>query len=185
MYGVTRNDAETFLQMDGFWNPACTTDALIAAFGSDNWQVQQAAASAVGDRGLVDLLPAMVSLLEQQDRLPVYGCPDVWEMSGAKSVDERETWRCRFRVKQAILIAMLRCVEHAGPGIIDDTLLRRLLELAVSQEEDYPVRMAACELLGRLDRPPVRAVLEAAAADGEWCTATTARKSLVRLGKKV
>jgi hypothetical protein len=130
MYTETRNDLETFLQMDSFW----TADeaALAAAMSNDNWQVQQAALAAIGDRGLRDMLPTVVDALKQQNDMGVYDCPDEWELDGTTNMNERETWRCRFRVKQAAIIAIGKCIDAHGSDLID----------------------------------------------GEWCTATTARKSI-------
>jgi len=69
MYTATRNDLHTFLAIDAFWRSATPLATLIAALNSDNWQVQQAALSAIGDRGETDALAAVEALLEIQDAL--------------------------------------------------------------------------------------------------------------------
>jgi HEAT repeat protein len=181
-YAHTRNDLATFLEIDAFWSPDSPVSTLTAALDSDNWQVQQAALSAIGDRAETEALPAIEALLAAQDEMGVYACPDQWTFDGAEDVAEREMWRCRFRVKQAALIALTRCVEAAGAAILSESLAARAAAYVTSQADDYPVRVAAGELLGHVDTPASRASLEAASTDGEWCTAATARRSLARLG---
>ncbi len=178
MYSATRNDIETLVRMDGFWKADTPVADLIAALDNDNWQIQQAALLAIGDRGEIETLPAIEALLAVQDGLGIYACPEEWNFDDAKDEAEKEMWRCRFRVKQAALLAIGRCVDRHGPDIVGAALLQRLMDYAVSQENDYPVRIAACEVLGRLKRPESKATLEQAASDGEWCTAMTAKKSL-------
>lgn len=178
MYTTTRNDLATFLQMDAFGDVETPVDKLEAALNDNNWQVQQAALSAIGDRGESSAIPVIAATLEAQDKLPVYRCSDEWGLDSAKDENEAETWRCRFRVKQAALLAISKCVDKSGPAAVDDNLCQKIMDYALNQDEDYPVRMAACELLGKLKRPETRSVLEQAAHDGEWCTATTAKEAL-------
>lgn len=180
MYTTTRNDLETFLSMDVFWNPGTSLEALVAALESDNWQVQQAALAALGDRAESAALTAIEALLAQQDTLGVYDCPEEWDLDAAANAAEREAWRCRFRVKQAALIAIGKMVATCGPDIVGEPLFSRVKRYAVSQEDDYAVRVAACDLLGKLGRPEAVETLKQATGDGEWCTATTARKSLLK-----
>lgn len=177
MYTQTRNDLATFLTMDAFWDPATPVSVLLDSLHADNWQVQQAGLAALGDRGETEALPEIEALLETQDKLGLYDCPYEWDLVSAPDSSEKETRRCRYRVKQAALIAILRCVEQDGPGIIEDSLLDKLHRYAVSREEDYPVRVAACDLLVALKRPESRPVLELASKDGEWCTATVAARA--------
>jgi|GEM_PF-1084216 len=178
MYTQTRNDLATFLTVDAFWDRGTPVSELLAALHADNWQVQLASLAALGDRRDVEALSAVEALLETQDTLGVYDCPDEWDLNSTSESSEKEIWRCRYRVKQAALIAILRCVEQHGPGIIEEALLEKLHHYAISQEEDYPVRVAACELLGALKHPTSGPVLAAASKDGEWCTATVATRAL-------
>jgi HEAT repeat protein len=178
MYSSTRNDLDTFLAMDAFWRPDTPLTALTEVLKSDNWQVQQAVCTAIGDRGEAEALPAIADLLDAQDALGVYACPDEWDFDAAGSESERETWRCRFRVKQAALLAIGGCVARHGAGVVSDALREHIERYAVSQDEDYPVRAAACDLLGAIGHPASRPILERAATDGEWCTATAASKAL-------
>lgn len=182
MYTSTRNDLNTFLMMDAFWKPEMSLTGLTAALDADNWQVQQAALAAIGDRGEAAALDAIEALLAAQDNLPVYDCPDEWNLDAATNTAERETWRCRFRVKQAAIIAICKCVGQHGPEIVSEALFQRIQSYAVSRQDDYAVRAAACDLLGKLARVAARTTLEQAATDGEWCTAVIAQKALLSRG---
>jgi len=134
--------------------PDTPLTALTEALKSDNWQVQQAVCAAIGDRGEGEALPAIADLLDAQDALGVYACPDEWDFDSAGSESERETWRCRFRVKQAALLAIGGCVARHGAAVVRDALREHIERYAVSQDEDYPVRTAACDLLSRGCRCP-------------------------------
>ena len=181
MYTTTRNDLNTLLTLDAFWDTATPLGELVEALQSNDWQVQQAACAAIGDRGEAEALPSIADLLDAQDALGVYACPDEWDFDVAGSESERETWRCRFRVKQAALIAIGACVQKHGAAIVSEELRRHIERYAVSQGEDYPVRAAACDLLGTIGHPASQPILECAATDGEWCTATAARKALSKI----
>ncbi len=178
MYTITQNKLNTLLTIDAFWNPATPLGALVEALQSDDWQVQQAACAAIGDRGEAEGLGAIADLLDAQDALGIYACPDEWDFDAAGCESERETWRCRYRVKQAALLAIGGCVAKHGATVVSDALRVHIERYAVSQDEDYPVRAAACDLLGAIGTPASRPILERAATDGEWCTATAARKAL-------
>lgn len=178
MYTETRNDVAVLLILDAFWDPATPLSELLNALHSDQWQVQQAALAAIGDRGERQALYALEALLEEQDGMDVYGCPDEWELDAAANVQEKEIWRCRFRVKQAALLALRSCALRHGSEVVNPGLLERVHRYALSQDEDYTVRAAACNLLSVLANPASREVVSAAMKDGEWCTATFARKAL-------
>lgn len=173
MYTPARNDLTTLLSLDAFWDSATPLATLVQGLQSDNWQVQQAALAAIGDRAETDALPAIEALLDTQDTLGIYTCPDEWHFDAATTDAERETWRCRYRVKQAAL----RALAQLAP--LPASLLDRTCRYATDQAEDYPVRVAACELLAQLDSSAARTALQQAAQDGEWCTATTAKKALL------
>ena len=178
MYTTTRNDLDTFLKMDAFWDAETPVAELEEAFKNDNWQVQQAALAAIGDRCETSAVSAIFAILDQQDKLPVYACPDEWDLDAASNESEKETWRCRFRVKQAALLAISKCIEIKGLDFVNEALNQKIMDYSINQDEDYPVRMAACKLLGQIKGNEAKAVLEQASLDGEWCTATTAKEAL-------
>ena len=181
MYTTTRNDLDTFLKMDAFWDETTPVNELEKALQDDNWQVQQAGLSAIGDRGETSTIPAIIAILDEQDQLPIYSCPEEWDFESATNEDEKETWRCRFRVKQAALVAISKCVDKNSSDLVGDNLCQKIMDYALNQDEDYPVRMAACHLLGQIKRPEAKSILEQASQDGEWCTATTAKEALKKL----
>ncbi len=183
-YTKTRHDLRTFLDMDGFWSDHTPVQDLIDALAANNWQVQQAALLALGDRAATNAVPAILQLLDDQDHLDVYGAPNVWDLDGSADTATTEIWRCRYRVKQAACRALAAIVAVHASDTLGPEALRRLEHYAVSQDDDYPVRVAACEALAQIADPHSRNVLKQAAADGEWCTKTTAAKALKRITTK-
>ncbi len=178
MYKETRNDLDTFLKMDSLWDDETSGSQLKKALTSDNWQIQQAALSAIGDRCELTLLNDILNVLEIQDSLDVYGCPDEWELYSAKDENEKEVWRCRFRVKQAALIAVSKLIDKNGGDIVGDVLLNKIMNYAVNQSEDFSIRVVSCEILGKIKTPATRKILEKATQDGETCTRMTAEAGL-------
>jgi len=180
MYKETRNNLDTFLKIDSLWDETTSVSKLKEALNNDNWQIQQAALSAIGDRGELKLLTDIDNILEIQDSLDIYGCPDEWDFDAASSVAEKELWRCRFRVKQAALIAVSKLIDKHGGDIVDDVLLNKILKYAVDQGEDFSIRVASCEVLGKIKTPATRKILEKASQDAETCTRLTAEEGLKR-----
>jgi HEAT repeat protein len=175
-------DLPTFVRIDRFFDPATPLDDLLAALTDDNWQIQQAALQALGQRPDVRAVPAIVALLDRQDALPLYGAPDQWSLDGAPDADTKEIWRCRFRVKQAACHALGAIGAAHGAAALGAKALERLATYATSQKDDYCTRAAACQSLGRCRAAAARPALELAAQDGEWCTKTEAGKALAALG---
>ncbi len=180
-YEKTATDLTTFLRIDRMWSPQATTAERVAGMQSPSWQVQQAALWALAAFPDVTALPAVARVLDEQDRTDIYGAPEPWDYHHA-DVAVEEAWRCRFRVKQAACYALGSIGAAAGPAALGEALLARLEGYAGSQADDYAVRAEACRALGLQRAPHSRAVLQQAAQDGEWCTATEARKALARLG---
>jgi len=178
MYSGTRTDLTTFLTIDRLLGPTVSTDELVAALAADNWQVQQMALWALAERGDIDTATPILGTLDAQDAMDVYGSPDQWAFDGVDDIDTRETWRCRFRVKQAACQALGRIGERHGPAALGARVIDRLARYARSQDEDYVVRAAACQALRGCRATAAREALETAATDTEWCTATEARKAL-------
>jgi len=184
VYNETRNDLNTFLTIDRFLGSSVEFEELLAGLTADNWQVQQMALWALGHRGDSQAINHILNTLDAQDALDVYGSPDPWAIDGTDDVDTRETWRCRFRVKQAACHALGAIGAKHGPDILGSDAIRRLTGYATDQREDYVVRAAACQALGlcRATGAHVDNALKAAANDSEWCTATEARKALQAIG---
>ncbi len=159
-----------------------------------DWRVRYAAAEGIGETQDPAWAPVLKRMFLCEEGRPLYSQPparfvnttDDTRMAeeigpievhfdGAPDAETLEAWRCRGRVKQAILYA----VYSIGAA---DAEFRELIEECVAREsEDYPVRAAAARALGGIGRPESRASLEAAASFDEWCTQTEARKALRRL----
>lgn len=179
-YGKTETDKETFLRVDRLWSPEATTAERVEALRQPSWQLQQAALWALGAYPDAAAVPAIGDLLDDQDGMDVYGAPDHWEYRHADPTVQ-EAWRCRFRVKQAACGALGGIGAVAGAGSLGDRWITRLEHYACNPSDDYAVRAEACRALGKLRLPGSREALEKAAADGELCTATEARKALATL----
>ena len=180
-YSPTRTDFATFATIDRLLAPAAPQAEIKAALGSDQWQVQQAALWAVAARPDAAFADAVFALLDEQDSLAIYGSKDHWTYEDADPVRQEEH-RCRFRVLQAGVMALAAIAARLDAG--DPARARavaRIEHYATSMADDYAVRAEACRALGALAAPSSRHVLELASNDGEWCTATEAKKSLARL----
>jgi hypothetical protein len=164
-----------------------------------DWRVRYAAALAMGETRDPACLPALTALFEREEQRALYtqppahfsragGLPQIddtriAEMIGPlnftfdepPSPETLEDWRCRGRVKQAILYAVYEI------GKADEKLLG-LIQAAIERpHEDYPVKAAAARALGRVGTTASRASLHIAEGIDEWCTQTEARKALKRL----
>ena len=178
MYTETANNLTTLIAIDRFWDNETPAEDLLRAFNSTNWQIQQAALLAVGDRAEIEAVPKIVELLEKQDQLAIYGANDNWAIDHAPDIETREIWRCRFRVKQAACIALGAIGEKYGVEKLGNQALTKLEAYAVSQDDDCQIRAAACHALGQCQSQHSIPILEQAAQDGEWCTKTEAEKAL-------
>ncbi len=160
------------------------------AFHTD-WRVRYAAAVAIGetrDAKFVDLIKRM---LQRENERKLYDQPQARftgssdDTSMAEQIaplevefppginkEEMEDWRCRGRVKQALLFALYDI------GRADDELRELLYRYMDDEDEDYPVRAAAARALARVGSPESIPYLRLAEAYDEWCTATEAKKAI-------
>lgn len=167
------NDIAALRRVDRLLDSETPPEELVAALDDHNWQAQQAALQAIGRRRVREAVPAILCLLERQDRLDIYGAPEHLSLDGAPDPATRDTWRCRFRVKQAACHALGAIgLVHGGAAV------ERLASYARSRAEDFCVRAAACQALGHMRAAAARDALLAASRDEEWCTATEATKAL-------
>ncbi len=158
---------------------------LLTALGSHDWQIRYAAVVAIGDRKNPMAIDALVKILRDENTAPIYtpdadyggapaGSPYAVEPNlPAGTTDEtRDAWHRRGRIKQAAIIAI------GSIGVADPHALDLLHEYAVNQKEDYMVRAAACQSLGKLASPTSKPFLEKAVTDGETCTMMEAVRAL-------
>lgn len=176
-----RTDLPTLERIDGLFAPGTPIEELLGALEDENWQAVQAACQAVGERGELGAVGALLDVLKQQDKLDIYGATDMWSLEDAPDAATREVWRCRFRVKQAACHALGHIGGEHGPEALGTEAIEHLCRYATDDDEDYVVRAAACQALGRIGAEKARTALEAAAGDGEWCTRTEARKALAAM----
>jgi len=175
------NDIAALRRVDRLLDSETPPDELSAALDDHNWQVQQAALQAVGMRRVREAVPSILRLLERQDQLGLYGAPEPWSLDGAPDPATRDAWRCRFRVKQAACHALGAIGRTHGDGAVGADAVERLASYARSREEDFCVRAAACQALGRMQAAAARDALLDASRDEEWCTATEAAKALAAI----
>ncbi|MGI6496638.1 MAG: hypothetical protein ACOX5G_11260 [Kiritimatiellia bacterium] len=188
-YSPTRTDLATFRSLDRLFAPDAPLEGLLAALDADQWQLQQGALWALAGRmerplphdTLAAIAEAVLALLDDQDGRGVYAAPSPKDYRGADPA-KTEEHRCRFRVKQAACMALAPAAMALPPGNpLHERAVARLERYAVDLAEDYAVRAECCRALGRIALPRSRGTLEQASTDGEWCTATEARKALARL----
>ena len=169
------------------------------ALSHSEWRVRYAAAVAAGRWRDAAHLPALEALLEREDDEPLYTQPAVhFEGAGVPlppgyddatalaeyvgpvrvvfprepTVREREAWRRRGRIKQAVLFA-IASIGRASPRIE-----QRIAAYVGSEAEDAVVRAAAARCLGILGAREHVEVLRAAAKSDDWCLATEAARGL-------
>lgn len=160
----------------------------------DDWRVRYAAAVAIGrsqDRRWLSLLKRMLAL---EDSRPLYTQPAAQFVNSTddtrmaeqigpiavvfdQAYDEfhQEAWRCRGRVRQALLFALYEL------GAADEELEARLQRFLLDPGEDYPVKAAAARALGAVGGAASLPALEAARQFDEWCTQTEAGKAMQRI----
>lgn len=175
------NDIAALRRVDRLLDSETPPEDLIAALDDHNWQAQQAALQAIGRRRVREAVPSILRLLERQDRLDIYGAPEHLNLDGAPDPATRDTWRCRFRVKQAACHALGAIGLVHGDAAVGAAAVERLASYARSRAEDFCVRAAACQALGRMRAAAARDALLAASRDEEWCTATEAAKALAAI----
>ena len=168
---------------------AADAAALQAALTDGDWRIVQAALHAVRWHPVAAVAGDILDVLVRQDALPLRSQDrEVFHQAGAPfssyphPLEEaapatRELWKCRWRVKQAACLA-LGAIGPALPGEVRGRAIAALSGYAVSAADDYHVRAAACDALGRIGDPAARAALDQAAGDEEWCTRTHAARAL-------
>lgn len=160
-------------------------EALEAKLGHRDWRIRYTAAVALGDMGAPASVPALVRALEAEDKEPLYSqktefggahagsnSPVTLKFPDGVTEEALECWRRRGRLKQALCLALGQMGAAAAPA------LPSLHRHAVSQDEDYTVRAAACKALGLIGDASSVPALAKASSDPEWCTKTEAAKAL-------
>lgn len=159
-----------------------------------NWRVRYAAAVSMGETRSTDWLPSLKAMLRHEATRDLYTQPpavftnasddtrmaeivgpiDV-HFDSAPTEKMLEDWRCRGRVKQAILFAIHEI------GVADKELLELINHCITRESEDYPVKAAAARALGAVGNEDSLPILKIAEAVDEWCTQTEARKAITRI----
>jgi HEAT repeat protein len=151
----------------------CSDGELADLAADTDWQVRYAAAVAIGARGDAMYLPMLERMLDIEDERPLYTQPEPEYIgtSGDSSLaelvkpfqvvfphpvdaDTLEAWKCRGRVKQAVLFAI-----HAI-GTANDSLIRRMTAYVEDDIQDASVKCAAVRALGRVGGARVRPLME-------------------------
>jgi HEAT repeat protein len=185
----------TLLVADRLFSPgaADTPEETAAALRSDDWMLRLTALHAIRRHPDPALAPRVISLLCEQNALPLYGQdrPIAYDQGFVSHdfdtafadvpAETIKCWRFRWRLKQAACLALGEIAAASGAETLPGEALALLCALATSTADDHPVRAAACHALGYFDGPQVREALREAAEDEEWCTRCEARKSLARL----
>ena len=159
-----------------------------------DWRVRYAAAVAIGQTRDQRWLPLLKELLQLENARPLYSQPPAHftnstddtrmaeqigpiGVSFEQVVDDatKEAWRCRGRVKQAILFAL------AELGAADDEMRALLHVYLEAPNEDYAVKAAAGRALAAVGNQSSIPALQIAQKFDEWCTQTEATKALRRL----
>ena len=156
-----------------------------------NWRVRYAAAVAMGESHDKKWLTSLEEMFVNESKLPLYTQPPVHfpgkpedatrlsEHIGPITVvfdqyydeETKEAWRCRGRVKQAILYAVYEI------GHVHDEFLDKIHNCLEEIKDDYCVVAAAARALGRIGNDKSLRCLENALSIDEWCTVTEAKKA--------
>ena len=163
---------------------AASLRELLGLLSHADWHVRFAAAVATGDRRSPEAVPALLELLRAEEAAPLFtqprdmcglpaGCNDrlTVQLPAGTTDATREAWRRRGRVLQAACLALGQIGTAARPA------LPYLQRYATDQKVDYAVRAASCKALGLIGDAAALESLARAKDDGEWCTATEARKA--------
>jgi HEAT repeat protein len=175
------DNLDAFLHIESLWQASTTSAQRVALLESPRWSLQQAALMALRDRPDPDAVPAILRLLRVHDQLDLYRAPNQRSLDGAPSESTREIWRCRFRVKQAALLALGAIGATHGERAVGDEGMARLHHDALDHTQDFVIRVAACHALRLINSPRSRDVLTQASRDSERCTATEASKGLATM----
>lgn len=164
-----------------------------------DWRVRYAAAVAMGEDGDPRWLPVLAQLWDVEAGRDLYGQPRVLGFTGsyddtrmAEQIiateavfdqeypeDRKEDWRCRGRVKQAVVLAV-HAIGAATPDWLD-----RLHMILVEPGEDFSVKAAAAKALSRVGEQRSIPALQASLRFDEWCLQVEAHKALASLGGTV
>ncbi len=157
-----------------------------------NWRVRYSAAVALGETEDPNALEDLAFLWQREQSRQLYTQPKVKGFTNSyddtrmaeqiveiavifdRDYDQEllEDWKCRGRVRQAILCA----VEKIGR--INQSLLRAVYDVLADEGEDYAVKMQGCRVLGRCGDHFSLPYLEKALTVDEWCTQTEAQKAI-------
>jgi len=159
-----------------------------------DWRIRYAAALAMAQHPDAQWLPLLARMLEIEARRPLYTQPParfsrgtgdtrMAEQIGPIDVffdadydkDTLDAWRCRGRVRQAVLFAI------AAIGSADDALLDVLHGYIFDPHEDFTVKAASARALGMIGDPRSIPALREAQVFDEWCTNREATKALQRM----
>jgi len=159
-----------------------------------NWRVRYAAAVAIGETRDPKWLPALKKILKREEDRSLYSQPPAIftnttddtrmaehigpitaEFEHSYEPETLENWRCRGRVKQAVLFAINEI------GAEDAELLDMLYQLIQRDSEDHPVKAAAARAIGTIGNQESIPYLEIALLIDEWCIQTEARKAIIRI----
>lgn len=162
-----------------------------------DWRVRYAAAVAIEQTQDRRWLPLLQEMLQIENSRPLYSQPpahfsnstDDTRMAeqigpiGVHFDDEadestKEAWRCRGRVKQAVLFALYNM------GEANDEIRALLHGYLDNPKEEYPIKAAAARALGAVGDQNSIAALRSAQEFDEWCTQKEAEKAIERLKQK-
>ncbi|MFN8446034.1 MAG: hypothetical protein U0175_34905 [Caldilineaceae bacterium] len=157
----------------------------------ENWRVRYAAAVAIGQSQDRRWLPLLKEMLSIENARPLYtqtpahftNSTDDTRMaeqigpitaSFDHEVDDStlDAWRCRGRVKQAVLFAL-----H-DIGEADDEIRAILHAYLEDPKEEYPIKAAAGRALQRVGNRSSIPALQTAQKFDEWCTQMEATKAI-------
>ena len=171
----------------------CLAGLNLEAHSQDtNWRVRYAAAVAMGESRDAKWLDTIERVYDLESKRSLYNQPparfpglaaDETRLSEhigpLKAVfpipadeETKEAWRCRGRVKQAVLYAVYDI------GAVSASMLAKLHECLENATDDYCVIAAAARALGRVGNATSLEYLDKILAIDEWCTTTEAKKSI-------
>ena len=158
------------------------------------WQVRYAAAMAIAQHPEPRWLPVLHNMLIIESTRPLYTQPVVQfsvgngdtrmaeqigpiEVTFDSAYDDatKDAWRCRGRVRQAVLFAI------AAIGVADNELLAVLHGFLADPKEDFAVKAATARALGVIAHPDSVPFLQIAQQFDEWCTNREATNALQRI----
>ena len=168
---------------------------LQAAYDAD-WRIRYAAAIAMAHHPDARWLPLLHDMLLIEAQRPLYTQPVVQFSQGTgdtrmaeqigpltvsfdRAYDEatKDAWRCRGRVRQAVLFA-IAAIGRASPELLDV-----LHSFIADPHEDFAVKAATARALGAIAHPSSLPYVQMALACDEWCTNREAAKAFARMAQ--